>query len=83
MRGGGFAYLLGPELLRSCGLMYLSMQSFFEMNCIQLEYTFIGLAAQGSCISAKSFEDSSYVNQGLGRYPHVAFAALPGLQRKC
>ena len=79
---GGFGYLLGSELLRSCGLMYLSMQSFFEMNCIQLEDVFVGLAAQGAGIAARSFEDSSYVNhQGLGRYPDVAFAALPGLQR--
>ena len=79
---GGFGYLLGPKLLRSCGLMYLSMQSFFEMHCIQLEDVFVGLAAQGSGVSAKSFEDSSYVNQGLGRYPDVAFAALPGLKRR-
>ena len=78
---GGFGYLLGSELLRSCGLMYLSMQSFFEMNCIQLEDVFVGLAAQGSGIAARSFEDSSYVDEGLGRYPDVAFAALPGLQR--
>ena len=73
---GGFGYLLGSELIQSCGLMYLSMQSFFEMSCIQLEDVFVGLAAQGSGISAKSFEDSFYVDQGLGRYPDVAFAAL-------
>lgn len=78
---GGFGYLLGPELLRSCGLMYLSMQSFFEMNCIQLEDVFVGFAAQGSGISAKSFVDEFYVNRDLGAYPDFAYAALPGLQR--
>ena len=61
--------------------MYLSMQSFFEMNCTQLEDVFVGLAAQGSGITAKSFENLSPLNKCSGLYPDYAFAALPGLKR--
>jgi len=78
---GGFGYFLGSEMLRACALMYLSMQSFFEMNCIQLEDVFVGWAAQIFSISAATFEDNTYVDEGLGLYPDVAYAVLPGLDR--
>ena len=78
---GGFGYVIGPKLLQACALMYLSMQSFFEMNCIQLEDVFVGLAAQGAGIPAATCEYESFKDQGLGRYPDAAMAVLPGLMR--
>ena len=75
---GGFGYCISPRMLRACTVTYLSMQSFFEMNCVQLEDVFVGLAAQADGISPVSFEDSSYVDKGLGLYPDVANAVLPG-----
>ena len=78
---GGFGYVMGPKLLEACALKYLSMQSFFEMNCIQLEDVFVGLAAQGSGLSASSCEYEPYTDLGLGRYPDAAMAVLPGLVR--
>jgi len=78
---GGFGYVIGPKLLQACALMYLSMQSFFEMNCIQLEDVFVGLAAQGAGIPAATCEYESFTDQGLGRYPDAAMAVLPGLMR--
>ena len=78
---GGFGYVIGPKLLQSCALMYLSMQSFFEMNCIQLEDVFVGLAAQGAGIAAFTCEYEPFEDLGLGRYPDVSMAVLPGLMR--
>ena len=78
---GGFGYVMGPKLLQACALMYLSMQAFFEMQCIQLEDVFVGLAAQGSGIAPATCEYDPVTNQGLGRYPDAAMAVLPGLMR--
>ena len=78
---GGFGYVIGPKLLQECALMYLSMQSFFEMNCIQLEDVFVGLAAQGADLAAVTCEYEPLTDQGLGRYPDASMAVLPGLTR--
>ena len=78
---GGFGYVLGPKLLQECALMYLSMQSFFEMNCIQLEDVFVGLAAQGAGLAAITCEYEPLIHQGLGPYPDASMAVLPGLTR--
>ena len=78
---GGFGYVIGPELLEACALMYLSMQSFFEMDCIQLEDVFVGLAAQGAGLTASSCEYEPREDRGLGPYPDAAMAVLPGLTR--
>ena len=78
---GGFGYVVGPRLLQACALMYLSMQSFFEMNCAQLEDVFVGLAAQGAGITAATCEYESLTDQGLGPYPDASVAVLPGLIR--
>ena len=60
--------------------MYLSMQSFFEMNCVQLEDVFVGLAAQDASIEATHFE--KYISHVTRReYPDVIYATLPGLKR--
>jgi hypothetical protein len=61
--------------------MYLSMQSFFEMNCIQLEDVFVGLAAQSAGIAAVTCEYEPLIDKGLGPYPDVVMAVLPGLIR--
>ncbi|RPG17992.1 MAG: hypothetical protein CBC84_001630 [Pelagibacteraceae bacterium TMED124] len=77
---GGFGYILGPLLIKECAIMYLSMQSFFEMNCIQLEDVFVGLAAQDASIEATNFE--KYIAHITRReYPDVLYATLPGLKR--
>jgi hypothetical protein len=78
---GGFGYVVGPRLLQACALMYLSMQSFFEMNCIQLEDVFVGLAAQSAGIAAVTCEYEPLIDKGLGPYPDVVMAVLPGLIR--
>ena len=78
---GGFGYVIGPQLLEACALMYLSMQSFFEMDCVQLEDVFVGLAAQGVGLSATSCEYEPHEDLGLGPYPDAAMAVLPGLTR--
>ena len=75
---GGFGYEIGPRLLEECALMYLSMQSFFELQCIQLEDVFVGLAAQGAGIVASTCEDDSLMDLS---YSDVATAVLPGLIR--
>ncbi len=76
---GGFGYIVDSVMLRSCALMYLSMRSFFELNCIQLEDVFVGLAAQGSGIDAASCEYEA--GHGGVVYADVSFATLPGLIR--
>ena len=76
---GGFGYVIDSAMLRSCAMMYLSMQSFFEMNCIQLEDVFVGLAAQGAGINASSCEYEA--DSGGVVYADVSFATLPGLVR--
>jgi len=76
---GGFGYVIDSAMLRSCALMYLSMQSFFEMNCIQLEDVFVGLAAQGAGMNASSCEYEA--DSGGVVYSDVSFATLPGLVR--
>ena len=75
---GGFGYVIGPRLLEGCALMYLSMQSFFELQCIQLEDVFVGLAAQGAGIVASTCEDDLLMDLS---YSDVATAVLPGLIR--
>ena len=59
--------------------MYLSMQSFFEMNCVQLEDVFVGLAAQDASIEAIEFE--KYIAYIKRNYPDYTYATIPGFRR--
>ena len=78
---GGFGYILGPLLLKECAIMYLSMQSFFEMNSVQLEDVFVGLAAQGASIKTTNCHNIfERIKKKIG-YPDVTYATLPGLRR--
>ena len=78
---GGFGYILGSKLLKECALMYLSMQSFFEMKSVQLEDVFVGLAAQGASIKIKNCHNIfERIKKKIG-YPDVTYATLPGLRR--
>jgi len=79
---GGFGYVIGPQLLEACAFQYLTMQSFFEMKCIQLEDVFVGLAAQGAGLSASTCEYEPQEDVGHGPYPDAAKAVLPGLARR-
>ena len=76
---GGFGYILGPLLIKECAIMYLSMQSFFEMNCVQLEDVFVGLAAQDASIEAIEFE--KYIAYIKRNYPDYTYATIPGFRR--
>ena len=76
---GGFGYILGPLLIKECAIMYLSMQSFFEMNCVQLEDVFVGLAAQDASIEAIEFE--KYIEYIKRNYPDYTYATIPGFRR--
>ena len=77
---GGFGYILGPNLLKECALMYLSMQSFFEMKSVQLEDVFVGLAAEDATIKTTNCNNIFERIKKIG-YPDVTYAALPGLIR--
>ena len=77
---GGFGYVLGAEALRACARMFLSMQAFFEMDCVQLEDVFVGLALEGAGHACRTCEYED-VEDPSNRYPDAAFAVLPGLSR--
>jgi len=77
---GGFGYVLRPQALQSCALMYLTMRAFFGMNCVQLEDVFVGLCLEGSGIRCASCEYEPFENPEVP-YPDAAFAVLPGLSR--
>ena len=77
---GGFGYVLRPQAVKACALMYLSMRAFFNMNCVQLEDVFVGLCLEGAGIRSSSCEYEPPENPEV-RYPDTAFAVLPGLAR--
>ncbi len=60
--------------------MFLSMQAFFDMDCVQLEDVFVGLALEGSGLASRTFEYEE-VEDPSNRYPDASFAVLPGLLR--
>ena len=77
---GGFGYVLRPQALQACALMYLSMRAFFSMNCVQLEDVFVGLSLEGARLRSSSCEYEPFENPEVP-YPDAAFAVLPGLAR--
>lgn len=77
---GGFGYVLNAEALKACASMYLGMRAFFEMNAVQLEDVYVGLATETWGLDLQDCH--AMAPRRHGSFYLVQEAALPGLRRK-
>ena len=76
---GGFGYVFGAKALWACVRIFLSKQAFFDIDCVQLEDVFVGLALEGSGHACRACEYEEV--EDPSNHPDASFAVLPGLSR--
>ena len=76
---GGWGYVLNTQGLKACASMYLSMRAFFEMNAVQLEDVYVGLATEAWGLELQSCYEVT--PRRYGSFYLVEEASLPGLRR--
>jgi hypothetical protein len=74
---GGFRYILGSAVLEVCGYMYVSTQTFFKLDSVQLEDMFVGYSALSVGLPLHSYHDGVPFSTAST----VEQEARPGLKR--